>query len=69
MSANRTCKDCGVPEERIRDEKGRELVNLSPLTNQCVWCLGKAALARHTWEALSTPTELDSKARAARNDA
>jgi hypothetical protein len=65
---SRCCKDCGAPEERIVDDKGRPMVNLSPLTDQCVTCLGKAALARHTWEALKTPTAFDGRAAAARND-
>lgn len=32
----RTCPSCGVLESRKRDTFGRETVNLSPLTGECV---------------------------------
>jgi hypothetical protein len=65
MNKPRCCPDCGLVEDRKVDEKGREVVNLSPLTGQCVTCLGKAALARHVF---AGQAEFDARARAARND-
>lgn len=65
----RCCPDCGLPEDRKLDERGYPTVNLSPITGQCVPCLGRAALARHVVEADAVePKRLDARARAARND-
>ena len=66
----RRCPDCGLEEHRTTDEKGRAVVNLSPLTNQCVMCLGKAALARHLFASVKDLTDLpfDARAAAARNN-
>ena len=45
----RTCPDCGVPEQRTTDERGRPVVNLDPFTGKCVACLTKAAATSHTF--------------------
>lgn len=63
-----SCPDCGLSLDRGVDEKGRPTMNLSPLTGQCVQCLGKAALARHVFES-EEPAPFDARAVAARNDA
>lgn len=71
MTEPRRCPDCQLLEDRKLDERGREVVNLSPLTGQSVTCLGRAARARHVFEAGSTttPAPFDARAAAARNDA
>jgi hypothetical protein len=44
----RTCPDCGEAERRWQVDN-RDHVNLSPLTDQCVACLIKAAKAFGPW--------------------
>jgi hypothetical protein len=61
----RTCPNCGTAERRWL-EKGRQRMNLSPITGQCVDCL--AALAREMAPPVDEPV-FDPKAEAARNDA
>jgi hypothetical protein len=73
MTEPRKCPDCGLKEDRKLDERGRPIVNLSPLTGQCVSCLGRAALARHVFaaglkEPEPEPEPFDAKAARARND-
>lgn len=38
----RACKSCGAAEQRKLDAKGRELVNLDPVSGLCVNCLSKS---------------------------
>lgn len=38
----RACKSCGLPEHRRKDDKGRDTVNLDPVSGLCVPCLAKA---------------------------
>ena len=70
MTDLRCCPDCGLEEHRTTDDKGRAVVNLSPLTGQCVQCLGKAALARHLFASVKDLNVLpfDRKAAQARNE-
>lgn len=81
MTTPRCCPDCGLEEHRKLDERGREVVNLSPMTNQCVTCLGKAALAKHIFRSrlitnageqrdirIACRERFDPRAAAARND-
>lgn len=41
----RTCCTCGRPEDRGRDDQGRETTNISPISGQCVDCLITAVRA------------------------
>lgn len=61
----RTCPNCGVQESRWT-KGGRDHVNLSPITGQCVDCL-----IAMTKEFRQTQRDFgfDAKATAARNDA
>lgn len=45
----RACANCGVPEQRGQDAKGRPTVNLSPLTNLCIECTVADASGSHTF--------------------
>jgi hypothetical protein len=68
MTEPRKCVTCLLPERRWKDEKGREQVNLSPITTQCVDCL--IAYTKETNETMRSQPELtfDARAADARND-
>lgn len=36
---DRVCVDCGTPETRRKDARGRVVLNLNPLTGQCLTCM------------------------------
>lgn len=65
VPVTRTCPNCGTPESRWI-AGGREHVNLSPLTDQCVECL--AAMVKEIGPIESRPLPFDSRAAQARND-
>lgn len=60
----RTCPNCSTPESRWTVD-GREHVNLSPLTGQCVSCL--VAMTKEIGP-IHTPPAFDARAAQARND-
>ncbi len=64
----RKCPDCGEPEYRGTDARGRELVNLDPITDRCITCLVKRALANRS-PRVRPLLPFDPRAAAARNDA
>lgn len=74
----KTCPDCGLPEERKKDARGREVTNLEPLSGRCLGCLGREALKRHTFHSRREDRKgqvidtkdlpFDGRAAAARND-
>lgn len=69
--SERTCANCGTPEERKRDARGRNVVNLDPLSGLCLVCiLARAAgtKAFHSRREDRKGEVVDTKARAARND-
>lgn len=42
----RACPDCGEPESRRKDEQGRWLLNLDPVSGKCIKCLAGSVRAK-----------------------
>ena len=62
---DRVCVDCGTPEIRSQDAKGKPTVNLNPLTGQCVPCMLRLGPRPRLMNS-NEPEPFDAKARAAR---